>query len=148
MLKTFLSFALIQLTALPTLSAHDSYAQDLRYKQLTVDSDSVSLISTQELSPGYFKALFAFKIIPSNSCEENYAGAFEHSDGNYTIVYSYKLDQPCHYNAQPRIVNHVFYISIPSDAMKAIFTINGRPYTFNRIQRSYLHTLTKNHSRP
>lgn len=125
--RTFTGFMLLALTA-----AFISHAQpeDTKYKELAINHESMTVISSEEITPDYHITVLSFQILPTNNCEENYAGVFESKDNDFTVVYAYRLGTPCPNFAYARYVQHAFHLKGNANALD--LRVNNKAYILKK----------------
>jgi len=102
------------LVAMPSVAfdfKSDLQAAGTMFSQLSIDPTSVQVISAVKQAQDLYRIDLAFQILPSNSCQESYAGLFEKAHNDYTVVYLTSLDGRCKMYAQPRRVTHAIMVN-------------------------------------
>lgn len=115
--------------------------EDSKYKALAINHDSMRVISREELAPNYHVAVLEFQILPTNNCEDNYAGVFESKDNDFTVLYTYRLGQPCPNFAYARYVRHAFHLRGDINAID--LRVNDKAYGLKKHAEAWKVELKK-----
>ncbi len=110
-------------------NANDQVASVTRFAQLSFDANSVRVAQFRKLGNNQVAVTLTFKILPTDSCMENYAGLYQAkaNAANFEVLYSH-TGQPCLPQINPRIVPAKFVVTLGRGALP--LTINGTSYGF------------------
>lgn len=109
--------------------ANDQVAAVTRLGKLPFDPNSVKVANFQKMGNQMMVTL-TFRILPTDSCMENYAGLMQPKPGapNFEVLYSQRVGQPCLPRQLARRVPAKFLINVGPGGMP--LTINGAKYGF------------------
>lgn len=109
-------------------SANDQLAAVTRFAHLPFDANSVRVAKFRRIGPNQITVTITFKILPTDSCMENYAGLHEKKNGtDFEVLYSH-TGQPCVPQVNPRVVPARFLITLGKGGVP--LTLNGASYGF------------------
>ena len=101
-------------------------ASNVRFRPLNIQFGSVQL-ETVESAANHYCAILSFQTAPQDSCNENYAGAFEMSQDRYQIVSKEWLGQRCHGFGAPS-TQTIRVLIFVHQTKSQLFYLNAKPF--------------------
>ena len=134
MFKRSLGISLLTFLVSLAAFADESLPTNKLFYTNRIDFNSVKVVDSRELAPGFHDVTLEFRILPSNSCQENYVGFSPQGLNEYLATYETTPDARCKMFARPRAVKQKIFVNLlDSHSVKLI--LNRHSYQLTQGQQ-------------